>query len=101
MKVVEWMIQEIYPGKQSALEDIDKRYDAIEKNMGFPPKRRLWPISGAFTNQTGILERQWESMAAMEAAYEKSFAHPEIQALNEEGSAIIKNSRIELYYPEQ
>ncbi len=101
MKVVEWMIQELYPGKQAALEELDKRYDAIEKPLGFPPKRRLWPISGSYTNQTGILERQWESMAAMETAYEKSFANPDIQALNEEGNTIIKNTRIELYYPEQ
>ena len=101
MKVVEWMIQEIYPGKQSALEEIDKRYDVIEKPLGFPPKSRLWPISGVYTHQTAVLERQWESMAAMEAAYDKSFSNPELQALNEEGNTIVKNSRIELYYPEQ
>lgn len=33
----------------------------------------------------------------MEAAYEKSVAMPEIQALGEEGLTIVENSRIELY----
>jgi hypothetical protein len=45
------------------------------------------------------LEREWESMAAMEAAYEKSFANADIQALHKEGQDIIKSSRIELYTP--
>jgi hypothetical protein len=43
MKVVERLIQEIFPGKQDALREIDKRYYAIEKELGFPPSKRLWP----------------------------------------------------------
>jgi len=93
------MIQEIYPGQNAALEDIDKRYDALEGPLGFPPKKRLWCISGPHTNNTLVIEREWESLAAMEAAYEKAFAHPGLQALGEEGQSIIKNSRIELYTP--
>jgi hypothetical protein len=101
MIVIERMIQEIYPGKIDALTEIDKRYDAIEKGLGFPAKRRLWNISGVYDFNMLILERQWESMAAMEAAYERSFANADIQALNEEGLAIIKSTRIELYTPAQ
>ena len=101
MKVVERMIQEIYPGQNTALEDLDKRYDAIERTLGFPPKKRLWCISGPYYNNTLILEREWESMALFEATYEKSFAHPDLQALGEEGLTIVKNSRIELYTPAQ
>jgi hypothetical protein len=101
MIVIERMIQELYPGKNAALEDLDKRWDAIEKTLGFPPKKRMWSISGVHVLNTLIIERQWESMAAMEAAYEKSFANADIEALNEEGSAIIKSSRIELYTPAQ
>lgn len=99
MKVVEWMIQDIYPGQDSALDELDKRYDAIESTLGFPSKRRLWCISGTLDNNAIVIEREWESMAAMEAAYEKAFAHPDIQALWEEGRKIIKSSRIELYTP--
>jgi hypothetical protein len=99
MKVVERMIQEIYQGQNAALEDIDKRYDAIESTLGFPPKKRLWCISGPHQTGTLVIEREWESFAAFEAAYEKAFAHPDFEALGEEGRTIIKNSRIELYTP--
>lgn len=97
MKVLERMIQEVYPGKNEALEDIDKRYDAVEGPLGFPSKKRLWCISGPHSNNTLVIEREWESMAAMEATYEKSFAHPDLQALGKEVQTIVKNSRIELY----
>ena len=99
MKVVERMIQEIYPGQNEALEDIDKRYDAIESTLGFPPKKRLWCISGPYQTGTLIIEREWESFAAFEAAYEKAFAHAGLQALGEEVNTIVKNNRIELYTP--
>lgn len=99
MKVVERMIQEIYPGQNAALEDIDKRYDAVESTLGFPPKQRLWCISGPHPGNTLIIEREWESFAAFEAAYEKAFAHPDFEALGEEVRTIVKNSRIEPYTP--
>ena len=99
MKIVERMIQDIFPGQNSALDDIDKRYDAIEVTLGFPPKKRLFCLSGPHSNMSLVIEREWESLAAMEAAYDKAFAHPEIQALWGEGSTIIKGSRTELYTP--
>lgn len=99
MKVIERIIQEINPGKNTALEDIDKRFDVIEGPLGFPSKKRLWCFSGPHYTNTIVIEREWESMAVMEAAYEKFVAHPGIQTLLEEGQTIIKNSRIELYTP--
>ena len=99
MIVVQRTIQQIYPGKNAELAALDKRWDAIEQGLGFPPKKRLWSISGGHDTNTLIIERQWESLAAMEGAYEKSFADPDIQALEAESDAIIKSSRIELYTP--
>lgn len=99
MKVVERMVQEIYPGKNEALEDLDKRYDAIESKLGFPAKKRYWCISGPYQTGTLIVEREWESFAALEESYEKAFANEELTALGEEGASIVKNSRIELYTP--
>jgi hypothetical protein len=93
------MIQEIYPGQNAALEDLDKRYNAIESTLGFPSKKRLWCISGLQHTGTLVIEREWESFAAFEAAYEKAFANADLQALGEEGQTIIKNNRIELYTP--
>ena len=99
MKIVERMVQEIHQGQNEALEELDKRYDTIESTLGFPPKKRLWCISGPYLTGTLIIEREWESMAAFEAAYEKAFANAEHQALGEESQTIVKNNRIELYTP--
>lgn len=99
MKIIERLVQEIYPGQNAALEELDKRYDAIESTLGFPPKKRMWCISGPYLTGTLIIEREWESMAAFEATYEKAFANAELQALGEEGSTIVKNNRFELYTP--
>lgn len=99
MKVLERMVQEIYPGKNEALEDLDKRYDAVESSLGFPPKKRYWCISGPHQTGTLIVEREWESFAAFEAAYEKAFANEEHVALGDESMSIVKNNRIELYTP--
>jgi len=101
MIVIERMIQEIHPGKNEALVELDGRYAPINESLGFPPIKRYWSISGSHDWNTSVLERQWESMAAMEATYEKSFDHPDIQALNAEGADIIKSTRVELYTPAQ
>ena len=99
MIIIERMIQEIDTERRAELDDLDKRYEAIESTLGFPPKKRFWTVSSPYNSNVIILERQWESMAAMEAAYEKSFAHPGIQALYTEGAGIVKSSRSELYTP--
>jgi hypothetical protein len=99
MVVVERMIQVIAPGKFEALNEIDKRYDVVEKKLGFPPKKRFWTLSGAFDGNTIIIERQWESMAKMEEVYDQAFANAEHQALNAEVSSIVSSSRVELYTP--
>jgi hypothetical protein len=46
-----------------------------------------------------VVEREWESFAAMEAAYEKLMANPEWFALNAEGSAVIKDGYTEILMP--
>jgi hypothetical protein len=99
MIVIERLVQEVYPGKYPELKAIDERYDAVEVGLGFPPKKRFWNISGQYDYNTLILERQWESLAAWEAAMEKALASPEIQALDKEGLAIVKSTRTELYVP--
>jgi hypothetical protein len=99
MVTVERLIQKIYPGKWAELEEIDKRYDAVESRLGFPPKKRYQCIMGGHDTNTHIVERQWDSMAAMEAAYERAFASPEFQALGEETTAIISSTQYEVYMP--
>ncbi len=97
MKVMERLIQKIYPGKRAELEEINKRYDVAESHLEFPPKRRYQSLAGSHDSDTLIIEREWESMAAMEVAYEKSFADPEQQGLNAELGSIVKSFRREFY----
>jgi hypothetical protein len=97
MIAVERMIQKIYPGKWMELEEIDKRYNEIESRMGFPVKKRYQCVIGAEDNNTLIIERQWDSLAALESTYEKALADPEYQALGKEVGSIVQSSKLEVY----
>jgi hypothetical protein len=99
MIVIDRSIQKVYPDKWAELEEIDKRYTAVESRLGFPPKKRYQCLTGSHEVNTLIVERQWASMATMEATYEKAFADPEHQALEKELTSIIKSVHWELYMP--
>lgn len=99
MVSVERLIQQIYPDKWQELEAIEKKYNAVENRLKFPPKRRYRCYVGGHNTNTLIIERQWDSLAAMEAAYEKAFSDPEWQALGNESGSIIKSDQHELYVP--
>ncbi len=99
MVVVERLIQQIRPDKWAELETLEKKYSVIEGRHGFPAKKRYRCFVGGDNTNALIIERQWESWAAMEAAYEKAFADPEWQALGAESLPIIESDRHELYAP--
>ena len=99
MVIIERMIQHIYPGKWAELEAIDKKYNAAEARLGFPPKKRYQLLMGSHPFGTLIIERQWPSLAAMEAVNEKGMADPEYQTLQQESAPIIKSIHWELYMP--
>jgi len=99
MIVIERQIQKIYPGKWAELDELDKKYTALEKGFDFPPKRRYTCISGDHDGNTLIIERQWESFAKAEATFEKAFADSEYQKLGMEIANIVKSTRMEFYTP--
>ena len=99
MITIERMVQQVRPDKWAELEEIDKRYNAVENRLGFPPKKRYQCMMGSHDMNTLIVERQWDSLAAMEATYEKAFTDPEHQALQKEITSIIKSVQMELYMP--
>ena len=98
-KVLERMTQQIYGTKWLELEELDKRYDAIESKHGYPPKRRFRLFAGGGSTNTLVIEREWESLAAMEAAYEKAFVDPEWQAISAEAADIVADNQIEILLP--
>jgi hypothetical protein len=97
MKVLERHLRKIRPGKWGEVEGLDTKYDAVEAAYGFPAKRYYRSFSGPHDVFTSIMEREWESLATMEAANDKAFADPHWQALEPEFQAIVESLHIELY----
>jgi hypothetical protein len=99
MICIERLTQQVRSDKWVELQAIDARFNSVESRLGFPLKRRYRCYFGGHNSDTLIVERQWESLAAMEAAYEQAFADPEFQALGAEATSIIANNQYELYAP--
>lgn len=99
MKVIERLVQHIHADKWAELEAIDKEFNALEAKHGFPPKRRSQLFSGSDEYNTLIVEYVWESLAAMEAAYESINTDPAYMPLYQKVFAILRDSRVELYTP--
>ena len=78
---------------------MDQKYNQLESAVGFPPKTRYQLILSSKSSNILVVEREWESFAAMEAAYEKLMTNPAWFALNAESSAVIKDSYSEILMP--
>ena len=99
MIAIQRLVQKVVPGKWAALEVLDKKFNAVESRLGLPAKKRFQCVSGSHDWNTLIIERQWESLAAMEATFEKCMADPEYQALVAEMVGIVDSEQLELYAP--
>lgn len=100
MNIIEREIQIVRPGKWAELEEIDKKFNTVESRLGFPAKRRYRSLVGGHTTDTLIIERQWESLAAAEAAYEKAITDAKHRELSAEvHSSIIESAQVEFYMP--
>jgi len=99
MVIIERQIQKVRSGKWRELEDLDKKFTAVESHLGFPAKRRCRSLVGGLTTDMLIVERQWESFAALEAAYEKALTDTEHRALSEAVEHILESQQIEFYLP--
>ena len=99
MVIIERQIQKVRTGKWAELEELDKKFTAVESQLGFPAKRRCRSLIGGLTTDALIIERQWESFAAMEVAYEKILADPEHRALSAALDPIVESQQIEFYLP--
>ena len=98
--IIERLTQKVFPGKWAALEEIEKKYQAVEQRLGFPSdKKRYQCLIGGHDGNTLIIERPWDSLAVMEATYAKAFADQAWQALTQEGASIIASNQGEVYGP--
>jgi len=96
--VLEKLTQHVRPDKWAELEAIDKRYNVVEARFGFPTKRRYQAMFGGQDGNTLIIEREWESLAKLEATYMPYLNDPETQKLNAESALILKSSQNELFW---
>ncbi len=98
MKVLERQVQKVKRGKASAYYEWEKHWAEIEAQVGgFPTKRYYQVIAAGDDLTTVVWEREWDSLAAAEAAYEKSLVDPRSGELM--GESILEDERRELYMP--
>jgi len=76
----------------------EKKWEDVERRLGgYPPKRHMMLLAGADYVGTLVWEREWESVAAMEAAYEKLNTAADAQPLFASYESILEGERMELY----
>ena len=72
MIVVSRWIQTVRPGKWAELEELEKKYQDVERRLGFPPtKKRYRSFAGGHDLSTLIVEFHWDSLATMEVTLDR------------------------------
>ncbi len=99
MITIQRLIQKVVPGKRAELEALTKKFEPFERRLGLPVAKRYECLSGGHDWNTIILEREWESLAVMEATFEKCMADPEYQALSAQLVGLVESEQLELYTP--
>ena len=100
MKVIQRGIMKMVPGKMAEAMQLNQKHMAIASRYGMPSLKAYRPFSGGGEYMhTIIFESEWDSLAAMEAFYDKAFADPEMQALMAQWDALLESHEIELYTP--
>ena len=101
MSWVERHTQRVRRGKWDALREWEKDYDALYSRHGYPAPTRYRCIYGGHPTTTRVYHREWGSLAAMEAAYDKTMADPEDKGLGERLDGIIEHAQVELLLKEE
>ncbi|KUO40244.1 MAG: hypothetical protein AVW06_02670 [Hadesarchaea archaeon DG-33-1] len=98
MKVIWRTIVKVVPGKMAEYMKVEEKSKAIASRLGMPPWRSYRCLSGDSVH-TIVYDIEWDSLAAMEASLEKSFADPESQELMAKSDAVVESHVNELYTP--
>ena len=86
-------------GRYEDMLATEKKFDELEAKMdNVPLKRRYWAGYGSLPLETMVWERDWESMAALEAYNVKTMADPEWMVMFENNAKIFTNVHRELYF---
>jgi hypothetical protein len=97
MKVMERWIAKVEDGMAETYLQRHKDWEPIDERLGFAGGKRIYRcLAGPDDGNTFVWEREWESFAAMESAYERGSQDPEARALSSKPDGAISN-RIEFY----
>lgn len=100
MRVIERKVQKIRPGKWNDVGALERAWDDIEARQGnVPKKRRQLVVYGSTPTGTFIWEREWESMAALEAHWLRQNPPElasEISALQTQSTGVFEEVQTEM-----
>ena len=97
MRILERWVQNIRDGQWQNLEDMNRELSQVEDRYGFAPKRRYRRITGSISDNTLVVEREWASMADMEAAYDAIWRDPDYARVTAQLPSIIAQNEFEIY----
>lgn len=95
--VLQRVIHRIHPGKWEEFQALEAKFDAVHARLGIPPRRRYRRIHGKHSFYTEVIEREWPSVADMEAGAMRWAQDPELRALQDSACDLIECTQYELY----
>jgi hypothetical protein len=91
-------IQKIRPDGWEELEAVEARWAELEKRAGYPDvKRRYRAYATPDDINSLVIEIEWDSFAAMEAANERLAQDPELAEVAAATDPIVLSIRMEFY----
>ena len=100
MKVIQQTIMKVLPGKMAEATELLGKQAAVASRLGGPPWTCYRCLSGGGDNMhTLVFRADWDSLAKLEATFEKAFADPEMQELTAKWRTILESQELELYTP--
>jgi hypothetical protein len=98
MKVVFRSTIKVVPGKIAEYMEVEGKSKAISNRLGMPPWKRYGCLSGDAIH-TIVYDMEFDSLAALEASFDKLFKDPERQALMAKSDACIVSHENEFLMP--
>jgi antibiotic biosynthesis monooxygenase (ABM) superfamily enzyme len=98
MKVMMRTTVKIVPGKMAEYMEIEAQSQAMASRYGMPSWRRYSPLSGDAAH-TIIYDMEFDSLAELEASFEKMSADPERKEFMAKSDGTIVSHENEFYMP--
>jgi len=99
MKIIQRGTMKIVPGKMAEAMELMEKHTAAATRLGCPSMKSYRPLIGSEYFHTIIGEAEWESMAAVEAFFEKMMADSEMQELMVKWEPVMESHVIEFFTP--